>query len=215
MRRILAIAAGALALGAAASHAQSPPRSGGSRGEAARFEDYRIILDRNIFDPTRRPPRPDQPVEERREAPPPPAPEQRIGLSGVLLIDDRAVGFFTVNGDTGDPVETGTEIAGCLVEDLSTSGALLVCADQRLALPVGRLIKRRGDEPWAVSEERIQVASRPSAPPSSSSSSSSYGRPDDRSSNDHDHGDRGEEMSGGERSMLERMMERRRRESGD
>lgn len=135
----------------------------GAQGEAARgipaFGEFRLLIQRNIFDPSRRKPA-ERPVAE---APPAPRVDELV-LSGTLVTDAGAYAFFEGSRrEYARVVETGGEVAGCVVTGIGTSGVVLSAPDGPLNLDVGRALAREGDRPW-------ELAGRPSGrrPPLSS-----------------------------------------------
>jgi hypothetical protein len=187
------------------------------------FEDYGLILDRNIFDPQRRPPRStDEPEAAATPAPPP---VEHLDLLGTWIGDDRIVAIIDGNRTTlNTEVAPGAVFGGWRVATIDTDGVVLEKDETRIQWPVGHRIERIDEGDWELSGQAAGVSG-------SSGSSGSFDRTGNGSRsrrNGSGRGDRGfGRGSGGESSapavssppanedeILRKMMERRQQEVG-
>jgi len=164
------------------------------------FDAFRIVWERNIFDSYRHAPEP-------ARAPKPPAPPRadRLTLTGVLISERGAVGFFEgTEPEYNVDVEKGGMIAGYRVGEIRTDCVKLTREGRQIELPVGSgLSKQEGGE-WELS--------------SSASSSSLAGwtsEAEDRAATEpSSSGNIGEAQPGSEslRDILKKLRERREQE---
>jgi hypothetical protein len=155
------------------------------------FQSYRIVVDRNIFDPDRRASRP-----ERRSTPTEPLSQpEELAVTGVLIHDGAAVAFFegTTPEYSVDLKEGGT-IVGYTVVEIRTDRLRISKNGREVELPVGSGLSRQHEGEW-------ELASAPSfldRRELSSSEKSNETKSRDSSSTD----------------LLERLRRRREREIG-
>lgn len=122
-------------------HAQEDDRRPKPEDEMAKFK---ILFDRNIFDPARQPEAP-----ERVEGPAPEPRVDRLYLTGVLVSPEERLAFFEGSRDEYfGAIEKGGEIAGFNIAHVDTDRATLEQNDQKLNLPVGTGLTRREGEDW-------------------------------------------------------------------
>ncbi len=113
------------------------------------FAKYRIIVDRNIFDPARRS---DEPVQrhivEKTEFAPPPV--EHLYLTGVLLADDgeRLAFFEGSKPEYMAVIDQGKQIAGFTVADVESDHVTLARDGSTTDLFVGTGLSRTEGEPW-------------------------------------------------------------------
>jgi hypothetical protein len=142
----LILSAGLLTLLALPVQAQSS-----ANGNAQDYDSFRLVLDRNIFDPDRRAPQPRAVFVE--EAPPPPAAE-RITLVGILLDKGEAVAFFAgTRAENNAGLYHNETIAGFTLSILNTEQVLLTTEDEAFELAVGLGLVRYDEGPWELSNE--------------------------------------------------------------
>jgi hypothetical protein len=176
---VLAVAGAAVVLAALGEEGQQPPAEG--------FETYSILVQRNIFDPQRRP-APTRGAEESpvEESPP----DLSVSLLGTWVSSGRTMALLgspsaEYNGDRA----AGEELGGWKIESITTKGVVLVRGDQRLDWPVGQKVVRLGEEGWQVAGQ-----AEPGRSPTTSSGSAS---------------------GGSSEGILEKLRKRRKRETGD
>lgn len=157
MTRLVAILL-SVALGWSAAAAQAQQRGSRDRrersGSGPTFDSFRIVLDRNIFDPNRRRQR-----DVRRSFPEPrrslPAPTERLLLAGAFIHDEGSskvvVAFFEGSRpEYSATAKLGDTIAGHRIIAIRTDRVFLEKEGRRIDLPVGAGLRRQGDEPWQV-----------------------------------------------------------------
>lgn len=167
---------------------------------AISFNDFKIITQRNIFDPNRRTPgsRPTNPTTQ-----PKPTRIDYLNLVGAMSYEKGRFAFF--DGSSSDyrkSVKPGDSIAGYKVADVTTSKVTLESGDQKLDLPVGGQMKRVDEGEWKLNSNPESFAS--SGGSSSSSTSSSTGS----STTGNKSGGSSDEPS----DALKRLLERRKNE---
>lgn len=126
------------------------------------FEAYRIIAERNIFDPTRQP-RSGGRSRPRAEARP--ARIDGFSLLGTLIFDKGAFAFFDGTDSKYRKVASPSDtIAGYKVARITVKSARLELNGQHVELPVGQQMRRQEDGTWRL------AAGTPLAEPSGSGS---------------------------------------------
>ncbi|MEW6237852.1 MAG: hypothetical protein AB1656_20895 [Candidatus Omnitrophota bacterium] len=113
------------------------------------FDSYRMIWDKNIFNPNRRAMR--NAVEAPRPAAPPP--EDRISLSGTMIFEEGSFAFF--DGSQSDyrrVAKLGDEFAGFRIAAIETEGVILMRENEQLDLPVGKSLIEREKGKWEVGD---------------------------------------------------------------
>ncbi len=110
------------------------------------FSAFKIITDRNIFDPNRRPhivAQAEQPIVDS------------FSLAGTMSYEK---GFFAVfDGSSSDyhkVLETGGSIAGYLVKDIRLNTVKLSSGTNELELAVGMQMRRNGEGRWSTGEQQ-------------------------------------------------------------
>ncbi|MEL0061334.1 MAG: hypothetical protein VW711_14350 [Verrucomicrobiales bacterium] len=194
-------------------------RDGGSFPSLASFK---LIQERNIFDPERRKPR-----EIRRERPVEPPREESFTLLGTMSYGERILAFFEgTQRDWSGAVELGKEVAGHTLKEVGFDNVLLELKGETLALQVGAGRSRRGDADWETQDRGSWKGSSGGSRSgrSSRSSSSSTFRPArtegsaDAASASADGGsDNAADESvidGSASDILKQLMERRRQQMG-
>ena len=133
-----AVAALALAVASPAS----APAAG--IGQPPDFSAFRIITDRNIFDPNRRP---------RAAAAPAPKIVDSFSLAGTMSYAKGEFAFFDGNSaEYHRVVGPGGSIAGYTVEDIGQDGVRLVSGTNQVQLKVGMQMRRNQDGRWSPAE---------------------------------------------------------------
>ncbi len=90
------------------------------------YESFKLLIERNIFDPQRRKP---IPASERKQAPPPPPPprEESFALVGVFMNGKDKVAFFEGSDrEWSGSRKVGESIAGFVLKEVEFSHALLI-----------------------------------------------------------------------------------------
>lgn len=126
---------------------ESESRSSGGKS----FEDFKLILQRNIFDPERRPYR--EPVREERPAPPPSPSPDRLRLYGTSVHDGGAYAWFdgTEPGFKQFKAGVGTRMGAFEITGITLTNVALKAEDKKFELAVGGELQRVGNAPWKAS----------------------------------------------------------------
>jgi hypothetical protein len=122
-----------------------------------KFDGFRLIVERNIFNPNRAPRSKAAPEEK------PPRIEE-ISLVGTMRYDKGLVAFF----DSPDPgyrrnLREGEMIAGFKVQRIAADGVELVRDDQPISLKVAEQLRRREGGDWTVNAAEPRVDARNAA----------------------------------------------------
>ena len=184
---------------------------------------FKLIQERNIFDPERRRPR-----EIRRERPVEPPREESFTLLGTMSYGERILAFFEgTQRDWSGAVELGKEVAGHTLKEVGFDNVLLELKGEILALQVGAGRSKRGDADWETQDRDSWKGSSGGSRSGRSSrpSSSSTFRPAriegsaDAASAPADGGSENAAdesvIDGSASDILKQMMERRRQQVGE
>lgn len=153
------------------------------------IDEYRLVWERNIFDPLRREPHREVRNYRKEEI----TPSDQIRLLGVLINGKESIMFFegshsSYNGQW----KQGDIIAGFRIKKAHTNGVVLENKDKKIDLPVGSVIKKTNEEEWQiVSSSEYSVKTPESEKPASTDS-----------------------KDAGASDILKRLMERRKQETG-
>lgn len=159
-RTLTALTLSAVCFFCAAIWANGP--SVGRSAAAPEFEAFQVILDRNIFNPSRRPvdrtgrgatdAADGNEGHDEREALAYSATGEYLSITGALLYDEEAVAFITGSRpEYMAVVRQGDMIAGFRVESIRTNHLVLRNDERTITVPVGFGLSRHGDEPWRLS----------------------------------------------------------------
>jgi hypothetical protein len=144
--------------------------SAASTKDLAGFDEFKIITQRNIFDPNRRPPRrPGSGSEDQ----PKPRRIDYLNLVGAMSYEKGRFAFF--DGSSSDyrkSVKPGDTIAGYKVANVTQNNVTLESGDKKIQLPVGGQLKREDEGEWRVNSNPENFAASTNSSGSSSSSSS-------------------------------------------
>lgn len=146
------------------------------------YQSFKLIADRNIFDPNRAPRAARAPRAESRR----PARTESFSLVGTLSYEKGAFAFF--DGSSSEyrkALKCGDTIAGYKICEITAKGVKLETNGQQIELPVGGQMRRQDEEEWAVASGAAP-ASQASAPGSNEEADGSSGS---RSGSDGDEND--------------------------
>lgn len=120
----------------------------GQTREKQGFKEFRIILERNIFDPDRKAPQKDFKPPASEET----TPREQIGLLGVFFNGKESTIFFegsqsSYNGEW----KPGDVIAGFRIEKARTNGLVLEKNGRKINLSVGSVMTKTNREDWQIS----------------------------------------------------------------
>jgi hypothetical protein len=121
-----------------------------------KFDAFRVIVDRNIFNPNRSPRTRAVPEEK------PPRVEE-ISLVGTMHYDKGVVAFFdSSDSEYRKNLREGDSIAGFKVRKIMADGVELVRDDQPVALRVAQQLRRREGGDWTVTAAPVRTDERTS-----------------------------------------------------
>ena len=119
-----------------------------------KFDAFRVIVDRNIFNPNRNPRTRSAPEEK------PPQVEE-ISLVGTLQYDKGLIAFFDSSAaEFRKNLREGDSIAGFKIRRILADGVELVRDDQPVSLRVAQQLRRREGGDWTVSAAPARVDAR-------------------------------------------------------
>ena len=97
------------------------------------LENYKLLLERPVFNKDRKPykkPPPPPPKPEpvkKKKPPPPPAPPVKLALEGVIMFEGQQMALIRKEGDEDSrPIGMGEKIAGWQVEKVSGNHVVLI-----------------------------------------------------------------------------------------
>lgn len=145
---------------------ETTPRA--SRGKALDYSAFRIINERNIFDPNRYPRRPDGGQRPR------PRQVDAFALVGVMSYEKGSFAFF--DGSSSQfrkALKAADSIAGFTVASINGNSVKLSSPKKEVELQVGMQLRREDEGEWQLSSRPTEgfASSGPSGPSSSGSPS--------------------------------------------
>jgi hypothetical protein len=122
------------------------------------YAAFRIIVERNIFDPNRYPARPaGGPVR-------PPARVDSLSLVGTMSYDKGTFAFFDgTSSDYKKALKRTDVIAGYKVTNITSSSVTLAAGTNELKLAVGMQLRREEEGPWRLSGGSGSYAATPTS----------------------------------------------------
>jgi len=140
------------------------PAPDATASSAPDFSAYRIISERNIFDPNRSPRRASNAQRPR------PKTVDSFALVGIMTYEKGAFAFFDgTRGDFKRAVKESGEIAGFKVASVSPDAVRLASGEQQFDLKVGMQLRREEEGPWEPSSQTASYASGPGSRSSAAS----------------------------------------------
>jgi len=120
-----------------AAPARETPQAGRPRDADGSYDDYRILVDRNIFVRDRRPPRPERSFEPRSfdDAP---DPRPRLVLTGTARSGEGFIAFFEdrTSGETRRAA-VGKTVGGAVVQAITLDGTVLLDGETTRTIKIG------------------------------------------------------------------------------
>lgn len=167
---------------------------------SANYEGFKMLRERNIFDPNRT--RRSRPGEAEPERPPAPMIEV-ISLTGTMSYAKGTFAFFDSSvGEFRKAVKAGDQIAGYTLRGIEQNHVALERAGQLLELKVGQQLRREEAGEWEVTSG-VPITANPATTRRSSGSESTTV----------DDSPAAESTSGeGPSEVLKRLLEQRRKE---
>ncbi len=190
------------------------------------YADFRIVTDRNIFDPSRtarsrdRRAEPEKPREPKIDV---------VALTGTLSYEKGSIAFFdSTASEFRKAAKIGDQIAGYLVKEIAQTQVALERESELLALKVGQQLRRQDEGAWeittgavisknATTSGRSSRIAPSSARPAEGSPGLDSGEPaaEGVDSNEEEADDRSESGASpgeGPSEVLKRLLEQRRKE---
>lgn len=172
------------------------PNTSGTNGSSSNgpdFSNFRVIAERNIFDPNRRGAR--SPTRNER-----PKSIDSFGLVGVMSYEKGTFAFFDGSSSSYRKALKQTDtIAGYRLETIDASQVTLAEGTNHLALRVGGQLRREDGGSWTVSRQVETFAASNSGASTPTTSTSTTSSSDSASSS-------------GESDVLRKLRERREKE---
>ncbi len=139
------------------------------------YQSFKIISDRNIFDPNR------STRSSRRSEGPRPAKVESFALVGTMSYEKGTYAFFDGTGSSyRKTVKTGDTIAGYKVAEIAADRVKLAVNGQQIELNVGVQMKKQDEGEWQVAGRAESFsASSPGTAPAEKSESASNGEEND------------------------------------
>jgi len=110
------------------------------------YQTFKIITDRNIFDPTR------SSRATRRTEGPRPAKIESFALVGTMSYENGTYAFFDGSGSSyRKGVKAGETIAGFKIADISANSVKLQTNGHEIELNVGMQMKKQDEGEWQLS----------------------------------------------------------------
>lgn len=163
-----------------------------SPAPALSFDFFKLISERNIFNPNRRSAAEQQAAPRQVQTPPPRT--ETFALTGTLIHQGGTFAFF--DGSVSDyraVLKPGLQIAGFTITGVTQNSVKLKSDDAELDLAIGMQMRKRGDEKWQLIAERLSL--EPAATNTTADSESSS------------------DAAGEDDPILKRLLERRQKES--
>jgi len=119
-----------------AAPASEAQQAGRPRDADGSYDDYRILVDRNIFVRNRRPPRPEQSFAPRTVDDSDPAP--RLVLTGTARSGEGFIAFFEdrTSGETRRAA-VGKTVGGAVVQAITLDGAVILDGETTRTIQIG------------------------------------------------------------------------------
>jgi hypothetical protein len=179
---------------AAASAQAASPESTSSAPTSANFASFKVISDRNIFDPNRTPRRAGTGGPARR-----PKTVESFSLVGTMSYEKGDFAFFDgTSSNFRKALKANDSIAGYKIVHVGANTVKLSSGQKQVELKIGSQLRREEEGEWTVSN---QAATYANTPATSSSSTTKTG------------GETGSGVAtGADNDVLKRLMQRREKE---
>lgn len=136
-----------------------PTTSQNTSDKAPTFEAFRILIERNIFDASRKPL-----VGASSDTDALMPPSQTLRLMGTWIEGDHRVALFEgMPEQTHQTLEEGGEVAGYHIERIRADAVVLSVASGNTELRVGACLAKGQDGAWKVSDDTTDSA-QPATP---------------------------------------------------
>lgn len=176
-------------------------------GQKQDFAAFRIVSERNIFDPNRSPRRANTNVAAR----PKPKVTESLALVGVMNYEKGVFAFFDGSrGEFRKALKPSDKIAGLKIVSVEANSVKLAKGDKTLELAVGSQLRREDEGEWkpgGAAESNRETSSSTSSGSTAATSSNASTSPSTSTTPS-----AGTAPSGGDNDVLRRLMQRREQE---
>jgi hypothetical protein len=141
---------------------RAAPSTPATNAPPGSYESFRLIAERNIFDPNRSPrvSRSSSGSEEPRRVPK----VEAFALAGTMSFSNRHMAFFTSSSSSYQKaLKPGDAIAGYQVAAVELDHVKLEKDGAKVELKLNQQMRREDDGPWQVSARTEVASSAPSA----------------------------------------------------
>jgi hypothetical protein len=136
------------------------------------YEYFRLVVERNIFDPNRSPRMTRSNGEEPRRAPK----VEAFALAGTMSFSNRHMAFFTSSSSQYQKaLKPGDAIAGYQIANVAPDHVKLEKDGAAVELKLNQQMRREDDGPWQVSARTDMAASAPASPGAGTGASANGG----------------------------------------
>jgi hypothetical protein len=177
------------------------------------FNSFKILLERNIFDPNRYPNKPKQ-LEQVKVKAPRQVEIDSLTVTGALISGATTMAFFEGSQSEYErTVSVGSKIAGCLIMEINTNYVKLDVDGKLLELPISSHLVRRDQGEWEVTAASDFPNEQTEAEDNNESDNSTQDKKWNKNKKQDKvkktHKKNGDDKN---KSVLEKLMEKRRRE---
>jgi hypothetical protein len=121
------------------------------------YAAFKLIVDRNIFDPNRYPHRPGAPSVR-----PPPKSVDYVSLVGTMSYEKGTFAFFDgTSSDYKKALKLTDSIVGYKVTNITPNAVRLASGTNEINLSVGSQLRREEDGPWRLSSQVVSYSATP------------------------------------------------------
>jgi hypothetical protein len=172
------------------------------------YSSFKIVTDRNIFDPNRNPRRPNNDAPRPR-----PKVIDSLALVGVMSYEKGTFAFFDgTRGEFKKALKASDSIGGLKLSAIDASAVKLTKGEQTLDLRIGMQLKREDEGEWQLSGAAESFSSSRSSSGGPDRGSFSSSRPGSSSSSPSQTSPSDAPSTGGDNDVLRRLMQRREQE---
>jgi hypothetical protein len=164
------------------SASDSSPGSGANNGPITLdYSSFKVVVDKNIFDPNR------QPQRGPRTVRPTPKSFDSLTLVGTMTYEKGTFAFFDgTSADYKKALKLADAIAGYKVTNIAPTGVKLASGTNVMDLSVGAQLRREEDGPWQLSSQSSSYAATPASTSTNATPSTSTGSDSSSGSADSD-----------------------------
>lgn len=152
------------------THTEPEPPLGANASNRLDFSRFKLIADRNIFDPNRYPQMSRQPRRDTRRTPT----VEAFSLVGIMIYSKGPFAFFDGSSSQYRKVlKPADKIAGYEITNVTPDKVQLVADGKSIDLKVGMQMRREDEGPWVLSGPAPVYASSPATTTEATAASNS------------------------------------------